>query len=69
MPAVAKHMHRDKCSEEQHPNPVLENPFHGFLLYQNKFATLKVKIALSTRQKRGELRVQIFLMNKEAECK
>jgi hypothetical protein len=36
MPAMAKHMHRDKSGEEQHPNPVLREPFHVVLLYLNK---------------------------------
>ena len=32
MPAVAEHMHRDHPGEEQHPNPVLRQPFHDLLL-------------------------------------
>ena len=38
MATVAEHMHRDEGGEEQHPNPVLRNPLHDWLLYQIKLS-------------------------------
>ena len=32
--AVTEHMHRNHPGEEQHPNPVLREPFHDLLLLQ-----------------------------------
>ena len=34
MTAVTEHMHRNHPGEEQHPNPVLREPFHDLLLLQ-----------------------------------